>query len=268
MVKMLQPAVTKQGASQDQLAATQIWTHEQLHASSNKDRPAGEPLGTDHSPDRWIEEATTELLAHHYTPQVATALSGQPAKKILPVMHELTLDGNVNVQVQLNVAYRDQANRFTGLACYTAGVKAGDSIEDINRVVLGYAAEVKKRGKDRYEYLADEVLKAHGVSEKEDPILHKTAKKILTEELSTFMGNSNPLYGSAVRSVSDTVNFALDGAYIVAKEEKMKNAPSTKPTMLTPLAVAEAPQPEAPAPISKVVAPSRGGRRSTLKKRL
>ena len=270
MTKMLTPVVNKQSPTQEQTLGGQIWTHEQLHAASNKERPQSEPLGTAHSPHRWIEESTTELLSHPYNAQVMSTLTGSAPRKANPLVHELTLDGGVEVQVGTEVSYREQCMRFANLAGYIAGVKGSDSIDDINRAVLHHAAEVKKRGTDRYEYLANEVLKAHGVKEEDNPALHKEAKEGLTRDLKVYMGQAMPsaMYGEGTGSVQALVTRVIRHAY----EDTAPEMPVTAatPTFVTPLAVASAPVPQIQPPVvgAQAVPKVRAGRRSTLKKRL
>ena len=270
MTKMLTPVINKQTPTQEQTLGGQIWTHEQLHAASNKERPPSEPLGTVPSPHRWIEESTTELLSHPYNAQVMSTLTGSAPRKANPLVHELTLDGGVEVQVGTEVSYREQCMRFANLAGYMAGVKGSDSIDDINRAVLHHAAEVKKRGTDRYEYLADEVLKAHGVKEENNPALHKEAKEGLTRDLKVYMGQAQPsaMYGEGTGSVQALVTRVIRHAY----EDTAPEVPVTAatPTFVTPLAVASVPVPQSQPPLvgAQTTPKARSGRRSTLKKRL
>ncbi len=261
VTKMMTPALKQQGANEDERLATQIWTHEQLHASSNVKRPEGEPLTEASQPNRWIEEATTELLSHHYNSQVVTALTGQPARKTDPLTYELDIfDGGVQLEPHLGVAYRAQVMKFTNLAGYIGGLTTSDSLDTVNRVVLGYAAEVKKRGADRYEYLADEVLKAHKITH-EEPERYEASKKALIQGLKTYMGTPtiSSMYGESLSSVQGVVSVALtEGAKEAEKVKQEKKA--SAPTVVTPLAIAEPKDPPKPA--------KRAGPRNTLKHKL
>ena len=251
--KMLEPAVTGSSPSYDNIRATQIWTHEQLHAASNRNRPPTEPIAEKFAPNRWIEEATTELLSHHYNSQTVTALTGKPVAKVSPLIHAMTLDGDVEIATETGVAYVNPSMRFVHLVGYMTGVGGGDKIEDINRVVLGYAAEIKKRGADRYEYLAEEVMKAHGV-EQETP-MYAAAKKELVPALRQYMGTNAP---SRMTGESDN---SAEGAIKAALLKASEGLAEAALPMNTPLAtVTSIP----PTPV-KVRPAMRAGRRKTLK---
>lgn len=223
---MAQAMATGQNRGDANDTAAMYWTHEVLHSASNKDRPVGEPLASALQPNRWLEEATTELLAHHYNPRVLEAFTGHQGKDGQPIMGKVT-EGQLDLGLSAGVAYRHQSQRFVNLAAYLAGAGPDDDMGKINYAVLGYAAAVKQRGMDRYEYLAGGVLAAHGL----DPQAKGgVPRQAMTQTLRDYLGQATPsqLYGNGPDAIEALIRKQLIASYPEGQEPPLIAPPIPK----------------------------------------
>lgn len=219
-----------------QYNAINVFTHEVLHGASNKNAPPVEARGAASSPNRWLEEATTELLAQHYAPQMVQALTGRTMPSIVTVEPRSLTSGAVSV-MPTGQTYPYQCQRFANLAAAIGGATEHTAGAEVNKLVLGYAAAVKARGADRYDYLAEEAMRVYGVpgNHPERP----EAKKRLTSFIKDFMGKKE---NSTLTAGNDQTEAALPALENILINYRQLPAPPKEPTPLPPT-----PEPARPA---------------------
>ena len=255
--KILIPIMNRDVGNAAEMSALGVWTHETFHAASHLREPQVEYKSALSQPNRWLEEGTTELLSQHYVHETSRAFTGSKTIRPSSVLHPSPTGNSLQPEV---TAYTYQCQRFAHVAGYLSGVKSTDSEGDINRVVMHHALEVKKRGDDRYQYLAEQTLKAHGIKKEHDPELYALGVVEVMKGYRGFLGAAAPSTMKAVpgdlstASVEAVVNTALKRALVI---RQASNSPVTYPVpapKTAPAPVVAAPR---PAPVPAPTPPTR-----------
>lgn len=177
--KLLKAFVSKDATTHGGHEAINTLTHELLHGASHGSYDY-EREKASQRPHAAMEEATTEILAHHYSDAVARELGmTHGSGKDRPLFEVSSTRGQP--YATRAVAYNNFVVRFGLMASFTEGHLDHDVVESVKSGSMGmsgmeahhwkvdktikqYAAAVKPmRGSMRYRYMADRYLERNGV---------------------------------------------------------------------------------------------------------